>query len=218
MCIRWAWGLNNFQISGPDWLQASPLYDIAATSSAPVTPETMRMMLQTLLSERFGMKAHTEKRGMRVSALVIAKGGSKMQRSSGRFNAELGREAPMQFLGLDTSTHLQRTAGERAGRLRDSYTNISMRELASVMELALSRTPFDPMPVIDATGLSGRYDFTLTHDLPAENEHEHAAADDDPLANWRAVLQRDAGLTLEARKASVNVLVIDHINREPTQN
>ena len=124
----------------------------------------------------------------------------------------------MQFLGLDSGAHMQRIAGGRPGRLRDSYTNISMREFAAVMAIASTRTPFEQVPVIDGTGLSGRYDFTLTLDLPAGNEHEHTASDDDPLANWRTVLQRDAGLTLEARKARVDVLVIDHINRAATPN
>jgi len=218
MCIRWAWNLGSFPISGPDWLQTPPLYDIAATGRAVATPETMRMMLRTLLSERFAIRTHTEKREMHVMALVVAKGGPRMRPSSGRFDAALGREAPMQFLGLDTSTHLQRTAGDRPGRLRDSYTNISMRELAAVMAIASTRTPFEQVPVIDRAGLSGRYNFTLTLDLPAGNEHEHTASDDDPLANWRTVLQRDAGLTLEARKARVDVLVIDHINRAATPN
>jgi len=156
--------------------------------------------------------------GLSIMALVVAKGGPRMRPSSGRFDAALGREAPMQFLGLDTSTHLQRTAGDRPGRLRDFYTNISMRELAAVMAIASAKTPFEQVPVVDATGLSGRYNFTLTLDLPAGNEHEHTASDDDPLANWRTVLQRDAGLTLEARKARVDVLVIDHINRAATPN
>jgi uncharacterized protein (TIGR03435 family) len=218
MCIRWAWNIGSFPIFGPDWLQAPPLFDIAATSSAPLTTETMRMMLRTLLSERFAIRTHTEKQEMRVMTLVVAKGGPKMRPSSGRFDAALGREAPMQFLGFDASTHMQRTAGDRPGRLRDSYTNMSMRELAAVMAIAATRTPFEQVPVVDGTGLSGRYDFTLTLDLPAGNEHEHPASDDDPLATWRTVLQRDAGLTLEARKGSVDVLVIDHINREPTAN
>ncbi|HEY4085363.1 MAG TPA: TIGR03435 family protein [Bryobacteraceae bacterium] len=218
MCIRWGWNLGSLPISGPDWLQTPPLYDIVATSAAPATPDRMRMMLRTLLSGRFGMKTRTEKREVPVMELVIGKGGSKMRPSSGRFDPSLGREAPMQFLGFDSDVHMQRTAGDRPGRLRDSYTNISMRELAAVMAVAAGKTPFDQLPVMDATGLSGRYDFALTIDLPAGNEHDHSASDDDPLANWRTVLQRDAGLTLEARKASVDVLVIDHINREPTAN
>jgi uncharacterized protein (TIGR03435 family) len=218
MCIRWAWNLGSLPIAGPDWLKSPPLYDIVAKSAAPATPDRMRMMLRTLLSERFGMKTHTEKREMGVMALVIAKGGSKMRSSSGRFDIALGRESPMQFLGLDSSTHMQRTAGDRPGRLRDSYTNISMRELAAVVAIASTKTPFDQIPVIDGTGLSGRYDFTLTHDLPAGNEHEHPVPDDDPVANWRMVLQRDAGLSLDLRKVNVDVLVIDHINHDATSN
>lgn len=218
MCIRWGWNLESFQISGPDWLQTAPLYDIVATSAGPVTREKMRTMLRTLLGERFGMKSHTEKKEMRVMALVIAKGGPKLRPSSDRFDAALGPEAPFQFLGFDSGTHMQRTAGDRPGRLRDSYTNMSMRELASVVALAASKTPLEQVPVIDATGLSGRYDFTLTFDLPAGGEGGERPTSDEILAERRAVLQREAGLTLEARKARVEVLVIDHVNRTPASN
>lgn len=218
MCIRWAWHLESFQIAGPNWLQTAPLYDITATSAAPIKPEKMRMMLRTLLSERFGMKTHIEKREMRVTALVIAKYGPKLRPSSGKFDAALGPEAPFQFLGLDSGTHVQRTAGDRPGRLRDSYTNMSMRELASLIALTASKTPLEQVPVIDATGLSGRYDFTLTFDLSPGREGGDRPTSDEILADRRAVLQRDAGLTLEPRKASVDVLVIDRINREPTAN
>lgn len=218
MCIRWAWHLESFQIAGPNWLQTPPLYDITATSTGPATAEKMRMMLRTLLSERFGMKTHTEKREMRVTALVIAKYGPKLRTSSGKFDASLGPEAPFQFFGLDSGTHMQRTAGDRPGRLRDSYTNMSMREFASVIALTASKTPLEQVPVIDATGLSGRYDFTLTFDLSPGREGGDRSTSDEILADRRAVLQRDAGLTLESRKASVDVLAIDHINREPTPN
>ena len=218
MCIRLAWSLGSFPISGPDWLQTPPLYDIVATSAAPVTPGKIRTMLQALLIERFDMKTHIEKREMRVMALVIAKGGPRMRPSPAQFDAALGREAPFQFLGFGSGTHMQRTAGDRPGRVQDSYTNISMRELAAVMGMAAGKTPFDQQPVIDATGRAGRYDFTLTLDLAAGNEQEHPASEDDLLENQRMALQRDAGLSLELRKASIDVLVIDHIHRAPSVN
>jgi uncharacterized protein (TIGR03435 family) len=217
MCIRWAWRLESFQISGPDWLQTAPLYDIVATTAMPVMQERMRAMLRILIGERFGMKTHTEKREMRVMALMIAKGGPKLRPSSGKFDAALGPEASFQFLGFDSGTHMQRTAGNQPGRWRDSFTNMSMRELASVMALGFSKTPFEQTPVIDRTGLTDRYDFALTQDLPSGDEHEHPTSDD-VLGDRRAVLQREIGLTLESRKADVEVLVIDHVNREPRPN
>lgn len=217
MCIRWAWHLESFQISGPDWLQTAPLYDIFATTSALVTQQKMRAMFRILIGERFAMKTRAEKKEMQVMALVIAKGGPKLRPSSGKFDAALGVEAPFQFLGFDSRTHMQRSSGDRPGRWRDSFTNMSMPELAAVTALALSKTPLEQMPVMDGTGLTGRYDFSLTHDLQSGDEHEHPTSDD-LLANMRAVLQKNIGLTLEPRKASVDVLVIDHINHEATPN
>jgi|SRR3569833_3138518 len=62
MCIRWVWGSGGFPISGPAWLGTPPLYDIVATTVAPVTPEKMRTVLQSLLVERFDIKTRIEKR------------------------------------------------------------------------------------------------------------------------------------------------------------
>ncbi len=80
-----------------------------------------------------------------------------------------------------------------------------------------SRAPFEKVPVVDMTGLKARYDLTLLHDRLANTEGERPTGDD-VLADYKTLLQKQLGLTLERRKAPVEVLVIDHADRQPTPN
>ncbi len=225
MSVRWAYGVENFQISGPDWMQNSPVYDIVAKAPGPVPASQLRLMLRTLLAERFHLTVHQERKEMPVTALLAATGGPKFHESAGKYDPERGAEAPMRFLGYDDSVHVQRNQS-RDGRLQDSYTNVSMKLFAAMLELASSRSGFDKVPVVDMTGLQGRFDFVVTLDRPGSvrSEGEGASADDpplpphDPLAAWKPILQKQLGLTLKPGKAMVDVIVVDHVNKEPTPN
>ena len=72
--IEWAYDLKDFQIVGPEWIKMDERYDIIANASGPATNDQMRVMLQTLLAERFQMKSHFEKREMSVYALMPGQG------------------------------------------------------------------------------------------------------------------------------------------------
>jgi uncharacterized protein (TIGR03435 family) len=225
LIVRWAYGVGSFQLSGPDWMQrAVPprRYDIVAKAPGPVRESQMRVMLRALLAERFHLAVHWEKKEMPVTALVVAKGGAKFHESTGRYDPARGEEMPMQFLGYGSDVHMQRIWGSP---LTDSYTNVPMNLFASVLAMAASKTPYEKVPVLDMTGLKGRYDFVLVLDLPRRARSEggdapsdEAAPPDNPLADIGRILPKQLGLTLENRKASVDVLVIDHVEREPTPN
>ena len=216
MAIRWAYGVESFQISGPEWTQADPLYDIIGKAPAQVPASQMRRMLRTLLSERFHLALHRQKQQMSVSALLVAKSGKKFHESIEKSDSALGPEIPFQFLGFDNSVHVQRRVSD-GGRVTDSFTNISMPMFASVLAMSASRNPFEKVPVLDMTGLKGRYDLIVVHEPLATAEGEHPTGDD-VLADYKILLQRQPGLTLEVRKAAVEVLVIDHADRQPTPN
>jgi uncharacterized protein (TIGR03435 family) len=219
MIVRWAYGLESFQISGPEWLQAPPYYDILAKAPKPVRESEMRLMLRALLAERFHLAVHSEKKEMPVRALAVAKGGPKLRESSGKYDPGLGVEAPMQFLGFDSDVHMQRRQ-DPDGRIRDSYTNMPMRLFASVLAILASRTPYEKVAVVDMTGLQGRYDFALVLDRPGgvRGEGGDAPSLDDPLDALEGVLAKELGLCLQGRKAAVDVLVIDHADRIPAAN
>ena len=218
LMVRWAYGIGNYQISGADSMQMPPFYDVVAKASGVVTESQLRLMMRTLLMERFHLAVHEEKREMAVTELEVAKGGVKFHESAGKYDPELGPEAPFQFLGYDSGVHIQRSQ-EPGGRIRDSYTDISMPVFASVVELMNSRSPLDKTPVVDKTGLTGRYDFAIVIDrAPSHEEGDGAAPDDDVLAKFKPIFENELGLTLGHGKATVEVLVVDHADKVPTSN
>jgi uncharacterized protein (TIGR03435 family) len=125
----------------------------------------------------------------------------------------------MQFLGFDENVHIQRSQAPN-GRFQDSFTNMPMANFAAVLELMGSRSPYDKAPVVNMTGLWGRYDFVVVPEAPGEGRGEggDSSPPDDPLAAYKRILPSELGLTLESRKAPVEVLVIDHADKTPTEN
>ena len=130
-CIKWAYGVQNSQIAGPDWLR-SEHFDIVAKADGPATDDEMKRMLQNLLAERFKFAFHHENRESKSFALTVAKGGSKLHPVT-----EEGRSSR------------QNTA---TGTIAKSTT---MQEFADFISGPLQT------PVVDETGLTARYDFVL---------------------------------------------------------
>ncbi len=140
--IRSAYDIQSFQLAnGPVWLD-SDAYDIAATTGdgADISHDQYRLLLQSLLADRFGLKVHWETRQSDVYALVVAKSGLKLREDND----------PAKESGLNTN----KTAHE--GRM--VATNAPMLYLSNRLGNQLSRT------VIDKTGLQGKYDWTLVWD------------------------------------------------------
>jgi uncharacterized protein (TIGR03435 family) len=130
-CIQWAYGTSQALVTGPTSL-TNVHYDITAKTDPSTTQAKMRLMLQTLLADRFKLAFHTEKRELRVYTLTLAKSGIKMHPSAP--GGEMFRE------------------NSATGMVARS---ISMKELADYLS-----DPLDA-PLTDGTGLSGRYDFTI---------------------------------------------------------
>jgi uncharacterized protein (TIGR03435 family) len=148
-----------------------------------------RRMLQKLLSTRFGLQMHHDKRELSVYALSVTKGGPKLEKS---------KEDPDAL--SDQSGH-----GIGAQQYM-KFTNSSMADFAKTMELMGDR------PVLDQTGISGRYDFSLLW-IP---DPSRATATDTAPALFTAV-QEQLGLKMEATRAATDVFVVDGATR-PTQN
>jgi len=186
--IEWAYGIQVPQISGPNWLD-SQIYDVFAKAGGPVTDAEMRLMLQTLLAERFRLAAHRERKQLTVLVLMEAKGGHKMKESK----------------------------GDRTGQsLKDSKRGFVVEGI-SMGEFAEQLAHDAHIPVVDMTGLKGRYDFELNIAayLPSEAGRTGHI---DPLDIMQTALQKELGLKLESRKAPVEMLVVDHLEKSPTEN
>ena len=180
--IEMALSVNDYQISGkPSWFD-SELYDVAAKPEghAGLTNDQLKPMLQQLLQQRFRLSYHRATKPFSGYALVIAKGGMKLQRAKG--------------------------ASQQAYILPDGLRgqNMPIEVLASMLSRPLGR------PVIDRTGLKGNFDIQIRY---APN-----GTTDSSLPSVFRAVEEDLGLKLEAQKVPVEMLVIDHLERVPTEN
>lgn len=180
-CIAAAWDLGAGQLSGPAWLN-SDRYDIVAKTSPQATQADLRIMLQSLLAERFKLATHREAKELPVYALVAAKGGPKLRASVGDQHLPVIFAPPARLIGQGST----------------------MEALA----LALSRPA--GRKVLDETGITGTFDFSLSYSV------DEAATDAGP--SIFTALQEQLGLRLEPQKSLVEVLVVDHAERIPTAN
>ena len=175
------------QIAGPDWLSNVTL-DIAAKAPGPVDEKQLYLMLRTLLIERLGLRTHTtEPTEMPVYLLTIGKGGPKFSESA---------------------TEGQLTTKQGPGGIYMQHVSIS--DLAA----EFSGKIFD-RPVVDETGLKGRYDIHLDlASVAAANQQDRMAS----ASAMMTALQEQMGLKVGAGKKTVEVLVIDHAEKTPTEN
>ena len=192
-CIKWAYGLRDFQISGPrpdpGWI-ASQKYDIPAKAPTPASEPELRLMLRGLLSERFKLRTHTETQQKPVYELVVAKNGPK----------------------LHPATDGDPTFGPVGGEL--VFRNFSMADLAD----RLSSHPFKlDLPVLDRTALEGRYDFALKLATnPDELKHTLEGMEQGP--SILVFFQDQLGLKLESHKGPIEMLIVESAEKIPIEN
>jgi uncharacterized protein (TIGR03435 family) len=201
--IAFAYGLHAKQIvGGPDWFGVD-LFDIEAKPDAEGRPNLKQMgiMVQKLLAERFMLKFHHDQRELSVYVISVASGGPKMTKST------TGPTDPQgfQFRGL----------GDLIVR------NMTMKDFASWMQSGVM-----DRPVVDQTGLTDRYDFTLkwTPDDSQFAQFRGAGVSvppptDDPKAppSLYTAITEQIGLKMGPAKAPDDVIVIDHVER-PSAN
>jgi len=198
--ITFAYGLHARQIAGgPAWLE-SEKYDLNAKPEGEGQPtdKQWKGMVQKLLADRFKLTFHRDQKELSVFAIVIAKNGPKLTASAGDPN---GLPA-LFFRGLGVLP----------------VRNATMADFAGVMQRAVL-----DRPVVDQTGLPGRFDFELKW-TPDETQFgglgvRVPAPSDDPAAppDLFTAMQEQLGLKLQPTKAPVEVLVIDHVEK-PSEN
>ncbi len=185
-----AWHCQLSQVIGPPWLGRNE-YDIAARMPDGATREQIPLMLRSLLSDRFGLKEHSETREMRVYELSIAPGGPRIH-------------------GVQP--------GDAAVAGSGFYFRGDMRQFADLLTVQFSipaavsptepaRAGGSPIPVLDKTGLQGIYEFRV--DLGRE-------LGTDGFTAWNRALGDQLGLKIDSRKADAAVVIVDDAARVPT--
>jgi len=231
--ITTAYGVTPSRMVGPGWLMRPELggariFDIQAKMPAGSSKTQVPEMLRGMLADRFRLVVHRESRQTEVMALVVSANGPKLQPATGDASpiaAPAGRKASQDYdTGLNDG-HLQVfPAGKSEIAIHsspDGVSKVTTENLPGGMShyevsgvtmdwLAKSLDGLGGMPVINATGITGRYnavyDFPRVGTAPAER-----------MAGVQTGLAK-LGLKLDKRKASVEFLVVDHVEKDPAAN
>lgn len=188
--IRWAYQVMDYQISGPDWLGLER-FDIVAKAAGPAPENELRTMLQALLAERFKLALHKDTKELPAYVLLVAKGGIKFHES--KEEGELALEPP-------DKNHMTM-----------NVKRVTTSQFVEALSNALRA------PVINNTGLEGRYDATID----IGKYMADAAPKDgsfDPVPIIVTGLRDELGLKLEAKKMPLDLLIIDHAEKMPVEN
>jgi uncharacterized protein (TIGR03435 family) len=234
-----AYDVKNYQVNGPAWIDTER-YDIVAKVPDGATKEQVNVMWQNLLKERFGMVLHHESKEFQVSELVVAKTGSKLKETALDPNApppppptgppeppKLDKNGFPEMNGPGLRMMFQNGPNGAVGHMVARAQPIS--GLTSMLGNQLNR------PVVDKTGLTGKYDFNLeyTPDLsglpglpppppgfggpgPAPGAPPTEASA--PGSNLAAAIEQQLGLRLVSSKAKLDVVVVDKAEKVPTEN
>lgn len=215
--IMQAYGLNAAHpFSAPGWMN-DQRFDLQAKMLPGTTQEEFSLMLRNLLSERFKLAVHHEQKETPVYDLMVAKNGPKLKASAPHDAAKEQAAArdPSQPLKKDEEgfpvippgSEITIAFGHGHARLRlDNETTL---KFAEVIAGPLQR------PVIDATGLKGKYDFILSW---VPEQRGGAIPDGDSGPTLERAIQAQLGLRLESKKSMVDVLVVDRAEKVPTGN
>jgi uncharacterized protein (TIGR03435 family) len=173
--ISQAYDVSEYQVvGGPSWI-GSAAFELVAKADHAVPPKEIRLMLQALLADRFALKFHREMRTMQGYALSVDKNGPKLP-------------APKPDVPPESKGVIQLGGGEIWSRAS------TIKNLCEALRLELG------FPVVDKTGIEGRYDFKLHYD-------ETADAASEPKGSIFTALH-EIGLRLDSRKVEIDVLVV----------
>ena len=215
-----AYDVKAYQISGPPWM-ATERYNVIAKVPEGSTKEQVNVMWQNLLTERFGVVLHHESKDFQVDELVVAKGGHKLKESTeddpgAEGPPKLDKKGDLSGPGLVTMI----TMGPNGPSAHTVAKAQPLSKLTTMLGNQMNR------PVLDKTGLTGKYDFNIefTPNLPpgqlGPGPTGAAQVDNtsEPGPNLADAVQRQLGLRLVASKAKLEVVVIDKAEQVPTAN
>lgn len=186
--IRWAYHVMDYQVSGPDWINFDR-YDISAKAADDAPDKQLQSMLQALLAERFKLTLHRETKELPCFVMVAAKGGIKF--------------------------HESQTEGEPVLNPDKTRMSVEVKGIPATQFVEMLSNILRA-PVINNTGLSGRYDATINFSkyLPDGSGKEGF----DPISTILLGLQEELGLKLESKKMPLDLLIVDHAEKVPVEN
>ena len=219
-----AYGVDSYQISGPEWRdQLDAKYDFAARIPPGATEEQFKTMLQNLLVERFRLTLRHDLREFEVWELAVGANGPKFKESemvdSGAASrpilpaaaARPGATPKIDQNGFAQIDH----PGMVIWRTEDSK-GLAARMTAKAQPLSALVTQLGSLLhglVVDKTGLQGKYDFMLEYAADGGMDGRNAS-----LPNIVTAVQDQLGLKLDRRKGPIDFLIVDHAEKIPAGN
>ena len=185
--IQWAYHVQPVEISGPGWLDVDR-YDVVAKAAGAVPEDQLRLMMQTLLADRFKLTVHRESKEMRAFVASVAKTGLKMKESTSEGDMDIHPS------GLASAT----------------FQRATVSKLAELLSGPLQA------PVVDETGLRGRYDFTI--DLSNVLDPSTPMGINDVIPIFIQVAQQQLGIKIDEKKVPIEMLMVDHAEKIPVEN
>jgi uncharacterized protein (TIGR03435 family) len=228
-----AFGLPLDQISGSDWVMGQDArFDIVANVPGGATKDQANEMLLNLLKERFHLTFHREKKDFDLYTLTVAKGGPKLKDAvipdgpppEAPQPGTIATRAP---LDRDGFPQLPAGRGNAQGVTNNGVSRFTFRMSTPQSLLSMLQFNLGPSRTVDKTGLTGKYDFTLEFSAaglpgPMGRGGLNAApgADDtsDSAPNLFTALEKQLGLKLEKGETQLEVVVVDHMDKTPTEN
>jgi len=198
--VQRAYGVEDYSTSAPEWL-SDVHFDImakmpdtfAAASDNKARLAQFQTMMQTMLKERFKIEVHHEPKTVAGFVLVVAKGGLKVT--------------------PEPETDGRSGTSQNNGHLK--VTRIKMEDFAVWVTRQVGR------PVVDKTDVAGAYSFEFDfaqEERSLQTDPAKAAESAPQGPTIYTVLQEQIGLRLQSQKVPVDVVVVDHIERVPTEN
>jgi uncharacterized protein (TIGR03435 family) len=188
--IERAYNVKQFQVTGPEWIE-NVRFDVTAKYPPDTKREDRPAMLRTMLEDRFKLATHRDSKEMSGYALVVAKSGLKLK-------------------AVETDKGGGTDSNSNNSLVTLKMTGVSMKQLADYLADRLGSA------VIDGTGADGKYTFELRWTL----DDQLTGAVDRGAVEFAAI--QDAistlGLHLQAQKVPVEIVVVDHVERVPTEN
>lgn len=230
-CTHWrptqtlpiAYGFSFTLISFPKANGDTPEYQISAKVPAGSTKDDVKLMWQHFLEDQFKVKVHRETRDIPVYELVVGKSGFKEKEWVDRkpddpadVPNEPGRPPKRDKDGFPIVPTGQTTSFFTGGTAHFVAPAGTMKQVAQMLKGRLSIGDRTPRPVIDATGLTGKYDIKLTWSPQADNPP--AGKDAPEGQSMLEALESQLGLKIRQGRANLEILVVDHIEKVPADN
>lgn len=218
--IRTAYGFQNDKIiGGPNWLEMTR-YDITAKVPAETSPDNLKLMLQSLLADRFGLKAHKDTKPLPTYALMAGKKPNlKEAAGSGETGCHPQAGAPPGPGGggtivFSTSANTAPVTIRLGPGGTVTYTcrNLTMTAFVSEMR-SMFGANLGTNPILEETGLKGAWDFDIHYSM---NMIGFLGSDQGDHISFADAVEKQLGLKLEKREVPTPVIVVDSVNEKPT--